>query len=297
MTELSWLVFKEFVTDKGLKLQYFDTGDLYFIWTTSGEIGFQCRIKKDSGSDQTDFETNFQGTANQAIVDPLLGALTETAPASDTASSGLNGRLQRIAQRLTSLIAATPASLTDTQLRATPVPISGTVTTAPGAATAVTYSASIVNLAVVTGATDFFTLTGSASKTIKITSITISGSAAAAVVVPVLVIRRSAANTAGTSTTPTVVPYDSTFAAGTAVARAYTTNPSALGAVVGTIYTQKIGLPLTSGPTPVVVNADFGPSFAAPIVLRGTAELLALNLNATAVTTASMNITIEWIEV
>jgi hypothetical protein len=34
-----------------------------------------------------------------------VGALGETAPASDTASSGLNGRLQRIAQRLTSLIA------------------------------------------------------------------------------------------------------------------------------------------------------------------------------------------------
>ncbi|AZV21488.1 hypothetical protein [Mesorhizobium sp. M7A.F.Ce.TU.012.03.2.1] len=40
-----------------------------------------------------------------------LGALTETAPATDTASSGLNGRLQRIAQRLTSLIALLPASL------------------------------------------------------------------------------------------------------------------------------------------------------------------------------------------
>lgn len=41
----------------------------------------------------------------------LQGALTETAPATDTASSGLNGRLQRIAQRLTSLIALLPASL------------------------------------------------------------------------------------------------------------------------------------------------------------------------------------------
>jgi hypothetical protein len=41
-----------------------------------------------------------------------LGALTETAPASDTASSGLNGRLQRIAQRITSLIALVPAALT-----------------------------------------------------------------------------------------------------------------------------------------------------------------------------------------
>lgn len=41
----------------------------------------------------------------------LQGALTETAPASDTASSGANGRLQRIAQRLTSLIAQIPATL------------------------------------------------------------------------------------------------------------------------------------------------------------------------------------------
>lgn len=41
----------------------------------------------------------------------LIGAVAETAPASDTASSGTNGRLQRIAQRLTSLIALLPASL------------------------------------------------------------------------------------------------------------------------------------------------------------------------------------------
>lgn len=33
-----------------------------------------------------------------------LGSVTETAPATDTASSGLNGRLQRVAQRLTSLL-------------------------------------------------------------------------------------------------------------------------------------------------------------------------------------------------
>jgi hypothetical protein len=40
-----------------------------------------------------------------------IGDLTETAPATDTASSGLNGRLQRIAQRLTSLIALFPSSI------------------------------------------------------------------------------------------------------------------------------------------------------------------------------------------
>lgn len=35
-----------------------------------------------------------------------IGSLTETAPTTDTASSGLNGRLQRIAQRLSTLITA-----------------------------------------------------------------------------------------------------------------------------------------------------------------------------------------------
>lgn len=41
--------------------------------------------------------------ANQSSELTLIGPVTETAPASDTASSGVNGRLQRLAQRLTSL--------------------------------------------------------------------------------------------------------------------------------------------------------------------------------------------------
>jgi hypothetical protein len=43
--------------------------------------------------------------------DTKTGALTETAPATDTASSGLNGRLQRIAQRLTTLLAVFPTTI------------------------------------------------------------------------------------------------------------------------------------------------------------------------------------------
>ena len=36
--------------------------------------------------------------------DVVLGAITETAPITDTQAAGINGRLQRLAQRLTSLI-------------------------------------------------------------------------------------------------------------------------------------------------------------------------------------------------
>ena len=55
--------------------------------------------------------TSVATTTIQTAQSTLFGAVTETAPASDTASSGLNGRLQRIAQRVTSLIAQIPATL------------------------------------------------------------------------------------------------------------------------------------------------------------------------------------------
>ncbi len=53
------------------------------------------------------------GTTEAVTVKALggIGSLTETAPGSDTASSGLNGRLQRIAQNLSSLIALLPTAL------------------------------------------------------------------------------------------------------------------------------------------------------------------------------------------
>lgn len=54
---------------------------------------------------------DYATSAKQDAHATLLGAVTETAPGTDTASSGLNGRLQRIAQRITSLIALFPTSL------------------------------------------------------------------------------------------------------------------------------------------------------------------------------------------
>jgi hypothetical protein len=62
---------------------------------------------------QTSIDQTTPGTTDSVTVKASagIGSLTETAPATDTASSGLNGRLQRVAQRLTSLIALLPAAL------------------------------------------------------------------------------------------------------------------------------------------------------------------------------------------
>lgn len=51
-------------------------------------------------------------SGNQSTLNTSVGATNESAAGSDTATSGLNGRLQRIAQRTTSLIALVPAALT-----------------------------------------------------------------------------------------------------------------------------------------------------------------------------------------
>ncbi len=79
------------------------------------------RVKVSVGADGAATDLAFGGGLAAASLpvtvatdDPLqakLGIVTETAPASDTASSGLNGRLQRVAQRITSLIALLPTAL------------------------------------------------------------------------------------------------------------------------------------------------------------------------------------------
>lgn len=56
-------------------------------------------------------QTTLATRLSESDFDTKIGSLTETAPTTDTASSGLNGRLQRLAQRLTSIIALLPGSL------------------------------------------------------------------------------------------------------------------------------------------------------------------------------------------
>lgn len=96
----------------------------------------------------------------------ILGALTETAPATDTASSGLNGRLQRIAQRLTSLIALLPTSLgqkTSTNSLAVTIASDQSISSASASlASSTTYEASRVAKA---SAGNFYGLVGYNSKT------------------------------------------------------------------------------------------------------------------------------------
>lgn len=163
-----------------------------------------------------------------------------------------------------------------------------------------TYSASITNLASAASATDILTITGSATKTIKVMRITISGTTTTQGWQDILLIKRSAANTAGTSTAPTIVSRDSTNAAATATVLAYTANPT-LGAAIGTMNVQKYYMPIAaSGGNQVGAN-DFlrfdladGPVQA--VTLRGTTQVLAVNLNGVTIAGPAFDIDIIWTE-
>ena len=92
-----------------------------------------------------------------------------------------------------------------------------------------------------TAATDIMTIRGSASKLVKVRSISIAAQATAAANIVVIVDKRSAANTGGTvagSLAPT--PLDSTSAASGSLITLFTANPTGLGAGVGLVAAARL---------------------------------------------------------
>ena len=158
-----------------------------------------------------------------------------------------------------------------------------------------TYSAAVVGLATAALATDIFTITGSATKTVKVIHVEVTGTETTSAIRDILLIKRSSANSGGTFTSPTVVPHDSNNAAGTAIVKAYTANPT-LGTTIGTIRVRKVDVEATNlvGASDDVIW-EFG-GLCQPIVLRGTGEVLAVNLNGVTSSGSSFDISVEWTE-
>lgn len=136
----------------------------------------------------------------------------------------------------------------------------------------------------VAGVTDLITITGSATKTVRVTRISLFATQTTGTVGTVSLIKRSAANTGGTFSAKTAVPHDSNNAAATVVVNAYTANPTALGAAVGTLRTKfiAIGSPTSTNANPIIPDdfiSEFGNRAAQGLILRGTSQILAINLN------------------
>lgn len=185
-------------------------------------------------------------------------------------------------------------------------PVSGTVTANQGGTWTVrttaqdgyrtTYSASASGFSLAASATDIFTITGSASTVIRITKLGISGSttSGSGILANIQVIKRSTANTGGTSVVLTNVSHDSTSSAATAVVRNYTANPT-LGTAVGTVRARRYAFESSGVPTNEIVY-EFGNGPSQAIVLNGTTQQLCVNFSATTITGGIASICIEWTE-
>lgn len=160
-----------------------------------------------------------------------------------------------------------------------------------------TYSSSVNSLTPPATPTDMVTITGSASKTIRVLKITLTCTQNTAGTNTFFVVKRSTANTAGTPVAQTEIPYDSNFPTASGVVVAYTANPT-LGTTVGTIEARKVFTPANNTAVSRENIFDFSAGGTKPgIVLRGTGQVLALNFNGAALPAGlNINCTIEWTE-
>lgn len=146
-------------------------------------------------------------------------------------------------------------------------------------------------------ATDIVAITGSASKTVRITKVRITGSATAAAAPVFLLVKRSTANTGGTSTSSTITSHDSANAAASATALNYSANPTA-GSLVGILGRKLVAVPAAA--TPAVWSEgiwDFSTRNDQAVILRGTSQVFAVNLGAVSPPSGFVGyVEIEWTE-
>lgn len=181
--------------------------------------------------------------------------------------------------------ASAPLLITDNVLVTLSVPSDGVKAT---------YGAGALDtVPVAAGATDVFTIAGSATKTIRILRVFFSGTRTASTSTNVTFLKRSTANTGGVSVALSAVPFDSNNVAATATVLAYTANP-VVGTLVGNIRNKKILIP-APGVIGDTLEYDFG-SLGQTIVLRGVGQVMAISFNGVAIVGGLFNFGIEWIE-
>ncbi|MGJ0393052.1 MAG: hypothetical protein ACR650_09880 [Methylocystis sp.] len=155
-----------------------------------------------------------------------------------------------------------------------------------------TYRYSGLALTPVATPTDVIQIQGSATKTIRITRIRLTGVATAQGNMPVQIVRRSTAGTAGSAvlTAVTATKLDATDPAATAVVSTVgTANFTTLGTSAGVVATDRINMAAAgTGAAPPALVFDFS---AAPLRLRGVSDWIGINLNGAAVPSGGV---IDW---
>lgn len=182
------------------------------------------------------------------------------------------------------------------------VPVAGVV--CPQESIIPTYAATAVGLAPGTAPTDVACLRGSASRTVRVKQVRISGTAGTAINIVANLTKHTSIDTGGTPATgnalPVPYPLDSSFPTVSATAASWTANPTINDAAPGIINSSTVFLPATataSGAYAALFQWDDGGPAVSPPVLRGAAQELCVNLGGvTAPSSGLMTISFEWTE-
>lgn len=166
-----------------------------------------------------------------------------------------------------------------------------------------TFTASVVGFAPAASPTDFMSLTGSASKLVRVVDAGCDGTATAAANHVLQAVLRSTADTGGTPTTLTAVEHDpGNNPVATAVATSYAANPT-LGTSTspfGVVRSQELyqSVVSTGAYTPGLFFQPFlSLTSNQSFVLRGAAQTFALNGNASSFAAGTLlNCHITWTE-
>lgn len=151
--------------------------------------------------------------------------------------------------------------------------------------------------------TDLFCISGSATKLVIPTVVSIYSQSTAATLETWTWIKRSTLNTGGTSSALTANPYDSTSAAATATVTSWTAAPGALGTSAGTMFVNGVATTALTG-APAIASFYISPNliggvtgFNTPIVLRNQNESLCMNFGGAALPSGfTSTIDVQWIE-
>lgn len=197
-------------------------------------------------------------------------------------------------------VAQTSAPVSTTVNR---TPITGVITQI--ANTQATYTAGFIGLVPPASATDTICIAGSASKTVAVTRIQLSGTAGTLVTLPVTLVRRVTVATGGTAASTTANPanniakHDVNNATATAVPISYTAVPTITDSSPTYLQTANLTLPTTAaGTSTVPIDWRYGniATGEQPLILSGAAAQLCLNLNTVSVSSGVLTGSITWYE-
>jgi hypothetical protein len=170
-----------------------------------------------------------------------------------------------------------------------------------------TYSAAFFGLVPAASATDLVCIAGSATKTVKVMQVKLSGTAGTLITTPLQLLRRASADTGGTAGSTTANPAntislrDTIQAAATATLIAYTANPTIVDTAPTYVDSQSITLPVsgTTAASVVPTTFEYGmfiEDIVAPPTLRGIAQQICVNAGAVSISSGVINGVITWTE-